>query len=98
MRARLTDIQRRRDALVARAAEQRDALNELIQPWRTRLTRADRLIAFARDARARWFTLAALGLLISQLGQCKRGAWIARLWTAWDMFGALRKRRTRTRP
>jgi hypothetical protein len=90
MGTRLIDIQRRRDTLVARAAEQRGALNELIQPWWTRLTRASRLIALARDLRAGWITLAAGALLISQLGKGTRGKWIASIWTAWNVFNALR--------
>jgi hypothetical protein len=98
MSARLTDIQHRRAALVARAAEQRGALNELIQPWRTRLTMANRLIALARDLRAGWITVAVGGLLISQLGKGKRGVWIARIWTVWNVYRALRKPGPRTRP
>ncbi len=97
MSARLTDIQHRRDALVARTAEQRDALNELIRPWRTRLTLTDRLMALARNLHAGWITLAAGALVISQLGRGTRGKWIARIWTVWNVYNALRRPGPRSR-
>ncbi|HET8761239.1 MAG TPA: hypothetical protein VFN94_09230 [Nitrospiria bacterium] len=97
MSARLTEIQSRREALVGRAAEQRDALNELIEPWRARLAVADRLIAFARKLHAGWITLAAGALVISQLGKGARGKWIASIWTFWNVYNALRGRGPRSR-
>lgn len=97
MSARVIDIQRRRDALVAKAAEQRDEVTVLIQPWRTRLTVADRLITLARNLHAGWITLAAGALLISQLGKGARGKWIASIWTFWNVYNALRGRSPRSR-
>jgi hypothetical protein len=90
MSTRAIEIQRRRDALVVKAAEQRDHVTELIQPWCARLAVADRLIALGRILHAGWITLVAGALLISQLGKGTRGKWIASIWTAWNVFNALR--------
>ncbi len=90
MNERLTAIQRRRDDLVARARDQRQALGDLVKPWRTGLALTDHVIALARDLRAQWFTLAAGGVLIG-MGRGRFSVWIARIWTVWEVYRALRK-------
>jgi hypothetical protein len=97
MSARVIDIQGRRDALVAKAAAQRDAVGDLVQPWRARFAVADRLITLGRALHAGWITLAAGALLISQLGKGSRGKWIASIWTVWSLFNALRGQGPRSR-
>lgn len=87
---RLAAIQRRRDALVSRANGQRQALADLIEPWRTGLVLTDRAVALGREMRSHWFTLAAGGLLVSRIGRGPLGVWLARIWTGWELYRALR--------
>lgn len=90
MNATLSAIARRRQALVARAEAQRQTLTDLSQPWYAGLTLADRAIALAREVRGHWITLAAGALLLTTLGRGRAGVWVGRLWTAWELYRALR--------
>lgn len=95
---RLAAIQRRRDALVSRADDQRQALGDLVRPWRTSFALADRAMVLGREIRSHWFTLAAGSLLISRVGRGPVGVWLARIWTGWDLYRALRKPGPRPTP
>jgi hypothetical protein len=91
MNERLAAIQRRRDALISRANGQRQALADLVEPWRAGLVLTDRAMALGREIRSHWFTLAAGGVLISRVGRGPLGVWLARIWTGWKLYRALRK-------
>jgi hypothetical protein len=98
MNARLTAIRHRREELVARAGDQRQALGDLVEPWRTGLTLTDRAIALAREVRSHWITLAAGALLLSRMGRGRGGVWVRRLWTIWELYRVLRNPEPRHRP
>lgn len=90
MNARLTDIRRRRDALVVRVETQRQALDALVQPLQRTLAVADSGMTIARELRAHWFTLAAGTTLLTGMGRGRLGVWIGRAWMGWSLYRSLR--------
>lgn len=55
-------------------------------------------MVLGREIRSHWFTLAAGSLLISRVGRGPVGVWLARIWTGWDLYRALRKPGPRPTP
>ena len=97
MNAQLTEIVRRRAALVAQAAAQRSELGRWVQPWQTPLALVDRGIALARRVRAHPLALAIGVLLLFRLGSGRWSAWAGRLWTGWQIYQSLYDRQSRPR-
>lgn len=95
MTAQLTAITRRRAALVAQAAAQRDALGRWVQPWQTPLAFVDRGIALVRRARSHPLVLAVGLLLLFRLGSGRWRVWAGRLWTGWQIYQSLHNRQSR---
>lgn len=90
-------IARRRAALVARAAAQRDELGRLVGPWRKPLALVDRGIGIVRRLRAHPFAVAAGVALLVGMGRGRLGGWIGRLWAAWQLYASLRSPRPKNR-
>jgi len=97
MNARLTEITRRRAALVARAAAQRSELFQWMQPWLSPLSIVDRGLALARRVRAHPLTLALGVLLLFRLGSGRWSVWAGRFWTGWQIYQSLQDRQSRPR-
>lgn len=91
MNPRLTAISRRRAALVARAAAQREEVGCLVGRWHTPLMLADRGIALVRSLRAHPLALAVGVALLVRIPGGKFGLWVERLWTGWQLFHSLRE-------
>jgi hypothetical protein len=98
MNARLTDIRQRRDALVALAETQRQALGTRVQPLQRTLAVADSGMTIARTVRTHWFTLAAGTTLLTRMGRGQLGVWIGRAWMGWSLYRSLRNQGPRGRP
>jgi hypothetical protein len=94
MNPRLTAITRRRAALVARAADQRDEVGRLVDRWHTPLMFVDRGLALVRNIYVRPLALTvgiALLARIPGMGGGRLGLWVGRLWTGWRLFHSLRQ-------
>lgn len=90
-------IARRRAALVAHAAAQRDELGRLVDPWRRPLAFADRGIGIARRLRAHPFAVAAGVALLVGMWRGRLGGWAGRIWAAWQLYASLRSSRPKNR-
>lgn len=97
MNARLTEITRRRAALVAQAAAQREEVSRLTQPWRMPLALADHGIALVRTLRTHPLAIAVGVALLVRMRRHRLSVWIARLWTAWQFYHSLREHGARER-
>jgi hypothetical protein len=97
MNVQLTEIARRRAALVAQAAAQRGELGRWVQPWQTSLSFVDRGIALARRVRAHPLALALGVLLLFRLGSGRWSVWAGRAWTGWQIYQSLYDRPSRPR-
>jgi len=97
MNAQLTAITRRRAALVAKAAAQRNELGRWLQPWQKPLAFVDRGVALARRVRAHPLALAIGVPLLFRLGFGRWSVWARRLWTGWQIYQSLHNRQSRPR-
>ncbi len=93
----LTTIARRRAALVAQAAAQRNELGRLVEPWQKPLTLVDRGIEIARRLRAHPFAVAAGVALLVWIGRGRLGGWTGRIWAVWQIYSSLRSPRQQDR-
>ncbi len=92
MNPRLTAITRRRAALVARAADQRDEVGRLVDRWRAPLAFVDRGLALVRSIRAHPLALAVVAaLMVRSPGGGRLGLWTKRLWTGWRLYQSVRE-------
>jgi hypothetical protein len=95
MNPRLTAIARRRAALVAQAAAQRQDLDRLIRPWQMPLALTDHGIALVRRLRAHPLVIVVGVALLSRMGRGRLGVWVGRIWTAWQLYRSLQDQRLR---
>jgi hypothetical protein len=98
MTERLAAIRQRRDALVARAEAQRQALGSLSQRWQRTVSLADTGLTLARELRAHWITVAAGTTLMTWMGRGRVGVWIGRIWMGWSLYRSLRDTAPRGQP
>jgi len=89
MDAHLTTIARRRAALIARAAAQRDEVGHLVQPWLTPLSFMDRGAALVRQVRMHPLGIALGVLTLFRLGRRGWSLWAGRLWTGWQLYQSM---------
>jgi YqjK-like protein len=92
MNARLALLRQRRELLVLRARLQRLEIQAIAQDWSKPLAFADSLVAAARRARRFWLLYALALALFVRSRRMSLGIWIGRLWTAWEIYRALRPR------
>lgn len=97
MNARLAEVTRRRAALVAKAAAQREEVGRLTQPWQMPLALADHGIALVRTLRAHPLAIAVGVALLVRMRRIRLGVWIERIWTAWQFYHLLREHGARDR-
>lgn len=81
MNKRAQHLAARRERLVARAAEQRAVLAQLMEPWRARLAVADQGIAAVRTASRHPLLLAGIAVLLV--------AWRPRGVVKWLQYGVM---------
>lgn len=93
----LATIARRRAALVAQAAAQRDKLGRLVEPWQKPLTLVDRGIEIVRRLRAHPFAIAAGVALLVGMGRGRLSGWTGRIWAVWQIYSSLRSPRQKDR-
>lgn len=91
MNARLTEMTRRRAALVAQAAAQREKIGRLTQAWQTPLALADAGISLVRVLRTHPFFIALGIALLVRTQRHKLTVWIERIWAGWQLYHSLRK-------
>jgi hypothetical protein len=97
MNERLAEAIRRRAALVAQAAVQRNEIGRWVQPWQLPLGLVDRGIALVRRVRTNPLALAIGVLLLFRLGSGRWSVWAGRLWTGWQIYQSLHDRQSRPR-
>lgn len=97
MTARLTVITRRRAALIAQAASQRDEIGRVLQPWLTPLSFMDRGASLLRRVRMHPFGVALGVLMLFRLGRQGWSLWAGRLWTGWQLYQSLQNQQSRPR-
>ncbi|MGA9032307.1 MAG: YqjK-like family protein [Sulfuricaulis sp.] len=89
MNTRLEQLTRRRVALVAQAAVQREEVGRLMQPWRATLALADHGIALVRTLRMLPLVIAVgVGFLVATRRN-RLSAWIELIWIAWQFYSKL---------
>jgi chorismate-pyruvate lyase len=88
--AYLALLRQRRELLVLRAQAQRLEVAALAQVWQRPLTLADTLLAAARSVHRFWLLYAAALALLARSRRVSLGIWIGRIWTAWEVYRALR--------
>lgn len=86
----LAQLAERRACLVARAAAQRAALAENIEPWRTPLAWADRGLELLSVLKRRPVWLAGGVALFAALRVDRAGKWLRRGWLTWQVVRKLR--------
>ncbi|MGA9033257.1 MAG: YqjK family protein [Sulfuricaulis sp.] len=89
----LATIMRRRAALVAQAAAQRDEIGRLIGPWQKPLALVDRGIEIVQRLRAHPFAIAAGVALLVWMGRRKLSRWAVRIAAVWQLYSSLRSPR-----
>lgn len=80
----------RRQALIARAAAQRETLRRELQAWRAPLALADHGIGALRYARAHWPWVLGGVLALGALRPARLGLWLYRGWLASRLIYRLR--------
>ncbi len=85
----LATLARRRAALVAKAAAQRDELGHLVDPWRKPLALVGRGIGIVRRLRAHPFAVATGVALLVGIGRGRWGGWVGRIWAVWQLYSSL---------
>jgi hypothetical protein len=80
---RLTEIQVRRERLLARAASQRDEFALLLAPWRGPLQIADRGLEAAQYVRAHPSLVAIAAVVLLVLSPRRALRWTKRAYVAW---------------
>jgi hypothetical protein len=89
----LAAIVRRRAALVAQAATQRDELGRLIGPWQKSLAFVDRGIEIVQRLRAHPLAIAAGVALLVWMGRRRLSRWAGRIGVVWQLYSSLRNPR-----
>ena len=97
MNAQLKAITQRRAVLIARAADQRDEVGRLVQPWLTPLSFMDRGAALLRRIRMHPLGIAMGVLMLFRLGRGGWSLWAGRLWTGWQLYQSLQNQQSRPR-
>jgi len=97
MTAPLTEITRRRAALVAQAAAQRKEICQWVQPWQMPVAFVDRGIELVRRVRAHPLAIFMGVLLLFRLGTGRWSVWAGRAWTGWQIYQSLQERPSRPR-
>jgi hypothetical protein len=92
MSDRLAEVQRRRAALVARAAQERDELGRLVGAVTQPLRVAGWISAAWRLASSRPLLVGGAVAAIVILRPSRAIAWTLRLWAGWQTFQSLRER------
>jgi hypothetical protein len=89
MNKKLIRLAQRRERLVTRAAEQRVALAQNIEPYRVPLALADRGLYALRYIRSHPEWLVGVVVLLAALRPGRVGKWLGRGWVTWRMMSAL---------
>jgi len=89
----LAAIARRRAALVAQAATQRDELGRLIEPWRRSFTLVDRGIEIVQRLRTHPLALVAGVAFLVWMARRRLGRWSGRIWAVWQLYSSLQSPR-----
>ena len=92
MNEKLIRLAERRERLVAKAAAQRMALAQYIEPWRIPLARADQGLAALRFIKSHPAWLVGGGVLLAALRPGRVGKWLRRGWVTWQILHQLRGR------
>jgi len=92
MNQNLIRLAERRERLVARAAAQRMALAQSIEPWRIPLAVADQGLAALRFLKRHPAWIVGGGVLIAALRPVRVVKWLRRGWVAWQLMHRLRGR------
>jgi hypothetical protein len=80
MSTKLTQLAKRRHALIVQAAAQREALQQCIDPWRAPLLLADRGLNAVRYVKSNPMLMMGTMTLISLLRPTRAGKWLHRSW------------------
>jgi hypothetical protein len=92
MNKKLIRLAERRERLVTRAAEQRVALAQNIEPYRMPLALADRGINALRYVKSHPEWIVGVVVLLVALRPGRVGKWLGRGWVTWQMMYTLRGR------
>ena len=85
----LAEIVRRRAALVAQAATQREEIGRLIDPWRKSLALVDRGIEIIQRLRAHPLVMAAGVALLVWMARRRLSSWTGRIAAVWQLYSSL---------
>jgi hypothetical protein len=88
----LIRLAERRERLVTRAAKQRVALAQNIEPYRIPLALADRGINALRYIKSHPEWIVGVVVLLAALRPGRVGKWLGRGWVTWQMMYSLRGR------
>lgn len=80
----------RRQRLIAKAAAQRAALSQQMEPWRARLAIADRGVAVVRTAGRHPLLLAGVAVLLVLWRPRRAVQWLQYGWVGWQVALKLR--------
>ncbi len=80
MRTKLTQLAKRRHALILQAAAQREALQQCIDPWRGPLSLADRGLSTVRYVKSNPMLMMGAMTLLGLLRPTRAGKWLHRSW------------------
>jgi hypothetical protein len=90
MNPKLIEIALRRERLIAQAAQQRTALAQSVQPWRTPLALADQGLVALRYLKQHPAWVAGGVAVVVMLRPRAVGKWVGRVWLLWKMVHRLR--------
>jgi hypothetical protein len=90
MNANLTRLAEQRERLIARAAAQRTALGNAIEPLRAPLSIADQGLAALRFIKRHPAWLVGGAVLFAAIRPRSAGRWLGRGWLAWRIVQQLR--------
>jgi len=92
MNKKLIRLTERRERLVNRAAAQRVALAQNIEPWRIPLALADQGLTALRYIKRNPEWIVGVVVLLAALRPGRVGKWLGRGWVTWQMLCTLRVR------
>lgn len=90
MNEKLTRLVERRERLIMRAAAQRMALAQGIEPWRTPLALVDQGLDALRFIKNHPVWIVGGGLLLAAVRPGRAGKWLGLGWAAWKVLLKLR--------
>lgn len=93
MNKTLLQIAARRERIIAKAASQRGALAQHVEPWRTPLALADQGINVLRYLKHHPEGIVGVLIVLAAVRPKRIATWLGRGWVSWQLLQTLRSKK-----